>query len=61
MWGFAMDSAADKLCRVYASILGHVPKTCAVQSGTPALAITSIVVLAALVLVMFARSYQARR
>ena len=61
MGGFAADSAAGKLCRFYTSILGHVPSTCAVASGTPALAITSIVVLAAIVLVIVVRSTRARR
>ena len=61
MWGFVADSAAGKLCRAYTAILGHVPKTCASGSGIPALAVTTIVILAALLLVMIVRAARARR
>ncbi len=49
MWGFVADSAAGHLCRGYEAALGHLPAACQSNSGTPALAITLIGVLAVLV------------
>ena len=50
MWGFVADSVSAHLCRGYAGLFGHLPESCQSNSGVPALAITSIVLLAGFVL-----------
>ena len=56
MWGFVADSLSDKLCRGYAAVIGGFPRPCLSESGTPMLAITAIVLLAAFVIAMVGRS-----
>ena len=46
MWGFVADSTAAHLCRGYDAALGHFPAACQSNSGTPALALTIIALLA---------------
>ena len=52
MWGFVADSVSGNLCRGYAGLLGGFPAACQSNSGTPALAITLIVLFAGFVLVL---------
>ena len=46
MWGFVADATAAHLCRGYDAALGHFPAACQSNSGTPALAMTAIALLA---------------
>ena len=61
MWGFVADSVSGKLCRGYAAMLGGFPRPCLSRSGTPMLAITAIVLLAAYVIFLVGRSALRRR
>ena len=61
MFGFAAASAAGKLCRGYAAVLGGLPQPCLTRGGTPMLAVTAIVLLAVVVVAMMARSALQRR
>ena len=54
MWGFVADSVSGHLCRGYAGLFGAFPASCQSDSGTPALAITLIVLFAGFVLVRMA-------
>ncbi len=56
MWGFVADSVSGSLCREYAAALGFFPTACQTRGGTPALALTLIVLFAAFVLVSLVRA-----
>lgn len=56
MWGFAADTVAGHLCRFYASALGEFPPPCLTNGGTPALAMTLIVLLTAAIAVGLLRA-----
>ena len=60
MWGWVADSASAQLCRGYDAALGHFPAACLTNSGTPALAISGIAILAVWVCLAMLRSMTAR-